>query len=605
MHYYEGFGKRSSVGQDEPIPGKGMAKNNAGGYVFEIDDLARLHRFLILGSDSATHYTGQRELTRENLASLERLMHAGRGIEAVDLIAEIADGGRAPSDEPALFALARLCACDVQSPVVRPVAQKKVYTLHGEHNPELFVRLPSDGDVLTLYQGKKTLIFSREGESIVKTVLQEASTLEELHPMDAMVRSAAWKVLPKVARNSTRLFHFLTYVKQFRGTGRAYRRAVSSWYSNKSLQQLSYQAIKYQNRDGWTHKDALRLSHPKPAEEVQSVYGWMVKKTLDSDAPLLHAYAALKAAPSASAAARLIADYRLPREAVPTQFLSSPNVWEALLHEMPLEAMIRNLATMTRNGVLAEKNDVTREVVARLYNGDWIRAARVHPIKILSALLTYQQGHGMRAQNKIWQPIPQIAQGLEGAFYLAFKGVVPTHKRILVGVDVSSSMGSGTLMKVPNFTPRMGAAALSLITISTEDRYQVMAFQDTFVPLSIKKGMLLGDVVRLTGNLSFGATDCAMPMIWATTNHQAFDAFIVLTDNETWTGRVHPIIALEQYKQKSGINAKLVVVAMTATGFSIAEPGNPTMLDVAGFDSAMPDIIGAFVREDFAGPRFS
>ena len=50
---------------------------------------------------------------------------------------------------------------------------------------------------------------------------------------------------------------------------------------------------------------------------------------------------------------KLIADYDLPREALPTQWLNEARVWEALLAKMPMTAMIRNLATMTRVGLLA------------------------------------------------------------------------------------------------------------------------------------------------------------------------------------------------------------------------------------------------------------
>ena len=42
--------------QSEPIPGKQMVANNAGGYVFEIDKWARLRRFLVIGSDAPTYY---------------------------------------------------------------------------------------------------------------------------------------------------------------------------------------------------------------------------------------------------------------------------------------------------------------------------------------------------------------------------------------------------------------------------------------------------------------------------------------------------------------------------------------------------------------------
>jgi 60 kDa SS-A/Ro ribonucleoprotein len=39
-----------------------------------------------------------------------------------------------------------------------------------------------------------------------------------------------------------------------------------------------------------------------------------------------------------------------------------------------------------------------------------------------------------------------------------------------------------------------------------------------------------------------------------------------------------------------------VVVGMTATEFSIADPSDPGMLDVAGFDAAVPSLVSQFAR---------
>jgi len=43
--------------------------------------------------------------------------------------------------------------------------------------------------------------------------------------------------------------------------------------------------------------------------------------------------------------------------------------------------------------------------------------------------------------------------------------------------------------------------------------------------------------------------------------------------------------ALADYRRGSGIDARLVVVGMVANTFSIAEPTDPRMLDVVGFDT--------------------
>ena len=74
------------------------------------------------------------------------------------------------------------------------------------------------------------------------------------------------------------------------------------------------------------------------------------------------------------------------------------------------------------------------------------------------------------------------------------------------------------------------------------------------------------------------------------------DTFVIYTDNETWAGRVHPAQALRAYRNARGIPAKLVVVGMTSTGFSIADPDDAGMLDVVGFDTATPPVISDFAR---------
>jgi 60 kDa SS-A/Ro ribonucleoprotein len=50
-------------------------------------------------------------------------------------------------------------------------------------------------------------------------------------------------------------------------------------------------------------------------------------------------------------------------------------------------------------------------------------------------------------------------------------------------------------------------------------------------------------------------------------------------------GQMHPSQALDRYRQKTGIPAKLIVVSMTANPFSIADPNDAGMMDVVGFDT--------------------
>ncbi len=85
-------------------------------------------------------------------------------------------------------------------------------------------------------------------------------------------------------------------------------------------------------------------------------------------------------------------------------------------------------------------------------------------------------------------------------------------------------------------------------------------------------------------------------MVHALANGWEVDTFVVYTDNETWAGTIHPVQALQRYRQEAGIPAKLIVVGMTATGFSIADPSDAGMLDVVGFDASAPAVMADFSK---------
>ena len=77
------------------------------------------------------------------------------------------------------------------------------------------------------------------------------------------VRKVALAAMPRVCRTGTHLFQFVAACKELRGWGRGLREAVAGWYNDKPLDKLAYQVTKYRNRAGYTHRDVLRLSHPK------------------------------------------------------------------------------------------------------------------------------------------------------------------------------------------------------------------------------------------------------------------------------------------------------------------------------------------------------
>lgn len=518
--------------QSEPIPGKDQVENQAGGHSFAVDMWVRLDRFLILGNEGGSYYANERKMTGENATSILECIKAD-GKRTVDRIAEISIAGRAPKNDPAVFALA-MCA------------------------------------------GKG----------------------------DQETRRYALAFLSKVCRIGTHLFQFLENVKQFRGWGRMLRRGVARWYLSKEPKQLAYQVTKYKQRAGWSHRDVLRQAHPKAEGELNIILKYAADKLpvtecLQGKGDGAEYLAVCEQVQHADKerVADLVRQHRLPREVIPTEMLNEPMIWDAMLDAgMPMTALIRNLATMTRLGVLSQLGKQAALVCEQIIDAELLKKARVHPITLLSALRTYSAGHGIRGQHT-WKPVGQIIDALDEAFPLAFDAVEPTGKRWMLALDVSGSMSIGDIAGVPGLTPRDASAAMALVTASTEPNHWITGFSTHMVDLNITPRQRLDNAIRAVSGLPFAGTDCAQPMLHALKKDVPIDVFVVYTDSETWHGRIHPCQALQMYRQKMGIPAKLIVVGMVANDFSIADPDDAGMMDIVGFDTAVPNLMSDFALQ--------
>ena len=518
-----------------------QVQNNAGGFVFSVSNDTRLRRFLILGTTGGTYYQGEAELTRENAdVVIDAATNNTKAL--VDLVVEISLAGRAPKQNPSIFALAAAAGLG-----------------------------------------------------------------------DAEGRKYALDSLSKVARTGTHLFLFATYVEQFRGWGRGLRNAVGSWYNDKPVDKLAYQAVKYRQRNGWSHRDLLRLSHPVTNDVARkNLYGWITKGTTENVPGLVEGFLAAQSATSVDAWANLVLQHKLSWEMLPDAALKEAAVWEALLENgLPQTALMRQLPRLTNLGLL--KGATLKKVTAQLSNQDALTKSRVHPMNVLTAQYTYAGGHSLKGSTT-WTPVTKIVDALDAAFYASFGNVEAANKRTMNALDVSGSMGSwgwGALHNAGVLTPRNVSAAMSLVTVATEPDVLTVGFtgggyswggygrrkavsSEPLTVLNISARQRLDDVVKTISGLPFGSTDCALPMVYAKEKSLEIDTFVVWTDNETWAGNIQPFQALKQYRAASGIDAKLIVCGVTATDFSIADPSDAGMLDVVGFDSAVPNLIADF-----------
>src|SRR6476660_5024228 len=264
MSYLKRHGARRAP-QWAPLPGQ--APNSAGGFAWAVDSWARLRRFLILGTERGSYYASEWTLTRKNAQAVEKCVQED-GLRAVAELVRVSTEGRAPKNDPALYALALAAGT---------------------------------GDLET--------------------------------------RRAALEALPQVARTGTHLFQFAQFVEGFRGWGRSLRRAVGAWYSDKAVDALAYQAVKYRQRQGVTHRDLLRLAHPAGSvsagnptlgvsDEHARLFEWLARGGDADGLPrIVEGFVLADEAENAARSAEFVREYGLPREALKSEHLSSSEVW--------------------------------------------------------------------------------------------------------------------------------------------------------------------------------------------------------------------------------------------------------------------------------------
>ena len=450
-----------------------------------------------------------------------------------------------------------------------------------------------------------------------------------------------------------------------KGFGRAVKRQINDWilsYRGKP-EDLAYQITKYMAREGWSFKNILQCTHVKTGtgdnrvfEEKEGSFKSKRSKVNKNTSPpteldlvlryavngfdemtklatptllttkvyqyLTAVHTAMKLSAEEKEKEQLIAfiyEHRLTREQVPTWGLANADVLSALLVNkkktrvtMPLTALLRNLGNLTAHSVLTDETTL-RLVMSHLVHPDTIKFSKIHPVSVLTAWFTYRKGQGNHGHHS-WSADTRMIKTLEEMFYLSFKNVEPTGKRICFLIDCSGSMSSPSLCE--GVTCAESAALLAMIFARSETTGDASPAH-SFYLFTSKSGSSCGytsktgltdvsdvidakaefvNVVAACQRSDWGATDISMGILEALKFKRKYDAFVVITDNDVNSG-IKPSEAMKQYR--AGLKmptAKLVVVATQSSDYTIADPSDPFMMDMVGFDAHGPKILQDFIR---------
>ncbi|MBD2183333.1 TROVE domain-containing protein [Planktothrix sp. FACHB-1355] len=417
-------------------------------------------------------------------------------------------------------------------------------------------------------------------------------------------KKAFQEIFPQVVRTGSHFYEWLNYTKSLRGFGKVIREVGKSWLSREDVKGLAYQLLKYQQRQGFSHRDALRLFHVNPpTENHRKLFEWVVKgwQELPTEIPddalaQIWWYEWLKRNPDKTHEA--IAKGHLSHEMAAPVGKMDKQAWQLLFNEMPIGAMLRNLGSLTELGVLRtdEKANLDR-VESVLNNKEHLRKGRIHPIDVLKALKTYQSGGRLGRSQKTWNPVPRIADILEKAVELSFDVVESTGKVFMHAVDISGSMSCGVVDSV-GLTYCEIATTMALVTAKSEKNYMIRGFSTEFRDLGITGKDSFSSAVAKASKQNFGGTDASVAYEWMIKNKFKADVICFWTDSESWAGYKHPSQALAEYRQKVNPNIKAVYVTLAPYRITLVDPKDPLSWDMGGFDPGAPRVIQMLATDE-------
>ena len=584
--------------------------NESYDYFHKITPKDYITRILIIGSTKNAYSANEttKGLTEESEKYIQDQIDSGNGNQVLDIVRSVYVDGRAPKQDNLLMVHAMLC------------------------------RAADD----TLRKSALAL-------------LQEYRTIAQIY---------MWK-------------NYHSKMGGSKGFGRAVKRNMNQWILQKTPEQLAYQITKYIKRGDWGFADLLKCIHTKtgtgddrifdndtknvtkvtqvtqvtqvtkknkeqlPAKPIDLVLRYAVdgfksmsqlanKYNLTNE-KVFNYLSAVEYAKTISlnddkdkekniaALIKTIQEFKLTREQITTAALSLPAVQTALLANkdktkvtMPMTALMRNLANLTRIGVFDDEA-VLRLVLAYLKNTDAITKSYIHPVSVLTTWFAYRRGHGKLSSNH-WSPIPELVSALEEMFYLSFKNLEPTGKRLCFLIDCSGSMIYTDVPGCDGITSADVAALLAMVFARAEanqlnnpspTKRNQAPVQHSFYLFSGNTGLFdvsdlihakasFNDVLNAVQRSDFSTTNISHGILESKKFKRIYDGFVVITDNDVNSG-IKPSLALQEYRDEFLMPTKMAIVATQMNDLSIADPTDKYMMDFCGFDSHLPKILQEFI----------
>lgn len=334
----------------------------------------------------------------------------------------------------------------------------------------------------------------------------------------------------EVIRTPNDLGDFFTILRaQRKGEGgRRVKRVAGKWLVSK----LSpYWTVKYgaTKQGGYSLRDLFCTLHPKGPKSV--LVDYLFERTTSELPEQVAAFERLKKATTDDEKVAAIEAGKLPHEVASSFAGKSAKVWEAIAKHMPVFAMLRNLATMERHGVMGAVRD---HVVATLSNKDVIAKSKILPFRFVEAIKHVNDA--------------KVRDALRDALDLSFASVPDIQGRTAIFLDRSGSMG-GYIQTAAVF----GISAMK--KAKNDGRFLLFDDRVDEVTVSMRDSTLTqADSIRTRGGTQ---TDAPMRRLY--TDRDKMDNIILITDEQQNMGGPFMDV-LEGYREKISKNARCFIL---------------------------------------------
>jgi 60 kDa SS-A/Ro ribonucleoprotein len=356
------------------------------------------------------------------------------------------------------------------------------------------------------------------------------------------------QVFDKVILTPNDLFDFMTILGSERKGqgGRAVKTTVSKWLAanfSADSKNAEYWAIKYGSgsKEGYSLKDVIKTVHPT-GMNANLVWYLLGKDNSDATAQFskIANFERLKIAKTDEEKIEAIKNGKLPHEVASTFAGQSAKVWQSILGSMPTFALLRNLNTLDRMGILDKNKETINKTLTDPAN---VKKAKILPFRFYDAF---------NAVKSDW-----VKDTLRKSIENSVESLPEIKGSSAIMLDTSGSMAefikTASLFAFACLKKANGGTFYTFNTVASRQSYS-----------------LVDSILSQAENMyASGGTDIAKPVMMMTTVNNKVDNIIIVTDEQQNTGSTL-WSAITQYRQKVNRDVKVFVIDVSPYKASMA-----------------------------------